>query len=222
MNMNMNTTIILTSTVNINPIKWWLFQRDKNDRLETYLKSILQWLSKTNFKVVLVENSGYNFEELNTEKELYKDRFEVITFVESELEESKILTENPHKGASEIFAINYGFQQSKIIKSSDFIIKITARYFIPDLEKYLKNYDLNECDCLTQNTRNRCEMVGSHVKNFDNIFNTHTFDKNGQYVCHIESLYEERISEYTRILICDPFQIEPTQMGGNEHINTVI
>ena len=222
MNMNMNATIILTSTVNINPIKWYLFQRDKNDRLQAYLKSVSQWLTKTNFKIVLVENSGYNFEELNAEKELYKDRFEVITFVESELEESKNLTENPHKGASEIFAINYGFYHSKLTKSSDFIIKITARYFLPGLEDYLKNYDLNEYDCLTQNTRIRCEMVGSHRKNFDRIFNTHTFDKNGFYVCHIESLYEERTSEYTRILICDQFQIEPTQMGGIELINTTI
>jgi hypothetical protein len=218
----MNATIILTSTVNINPIKWYLFQRDKDERLQIYLKAIRQWLTKTSLKIVLVENSGYNFEELNAEKELYKDRFEVITFVESELEESKHLTENTHKGASEIFAINYAFNKSNLTQTSDFIIKITARYFIPDLENYLKNYDLNEYDCLTQNTRIRCEMVGSHRKNFDCIFNTHTFDKNGQYVCHIESLYEERSSVYTRILICDQFQIEPTQMGGIAHINTTI
>jgi hypothetical protein len=218
----MNTTIILTSTVNINPVKWFLFQRDKNKRLQAYLKSVLQWLTKTNFKIVLVENSGYNYDELNEEKELYKDRFEVITFVESELEESKFLTDNPHKGASEIFAINYGFHKSKIITSSNFIIKITARYFIPGLEDYLKNYDLNEYDCLTQNIRCRCEMVGSHINNFHHIFNINTFSKNGQYVCHAESLWEERTSEYARILICESFQIEPTQMGGIEQINTTI
>ena len=218
----MNITIILTSTVNINPIKWYLFQRDKNDRLQAYLKSVSQWLTKTNFKIVLVENSGYDFNELNAEKELYKDRFEVITFIESELEESKNLTGNTHKGASEIFAINYGFNQSKMTKSSDFIIKITARYFIPGLENYLKKHDLNEYDCLTQNSRINCEMVGSHIKFFHHVFNTHTFDKNGQYVCHIESLYEERISEYTRILICEPFQIEPTRMGGIDCIKNII
>jgi hypothetical protein len=218
----MNTTIILTSTVNINPIKWWLFQIDKNDRLQTYLKSVLQWLMKTDFKIVLVENSGYKYDELNAEKELYKDRFEVITFVESELEESKFLLGNTHKGASEIFAINYGFNHSKLTKTSDFIIKITARYFIPELENYLKKYDLNEYDCLTQNTRGRCEMVGSHIKNFQHIFNINTFDKNGFYVCHIESLWEERTTEYARILICESFQIDPTQMGGINQINTII
>ena len=218
----MNTTIILTSTVNINPIKWWLFQRDKNDRLELYLKSVLQWLTKTNFKIVLVENSGYNYDELNVEKELYKDRFEVFTFVESELEESRYLIDNPHKGASEMFAINYGFHHSKIINPSDFIIKITARYFIPGLEYYLKKYDLNEYDCLTQNNRDSCEMVGSHAINFNQIFNINLLNKNGQYIGHIEDLWKERTSDYTRILICDSFEIEPTQMGGANVVRTFL
>ena len=65
-------------------------------------------------------------------------------------------------------------------------------------------------------------MIGSHIRNFHHIFNVNTFNKNGFYVCHIESLYEERTSDYTRILICDPFQIEPTQMGGVDQINTII
>lgn len=212
--MNMNITIILTSTVTINPIKWWLFQKDKDERLQIYLKAIRQWLTKTSLKIVLVENSGYNYDELKLEKELYKDRFEVITFVESELEESKDLTENTHKCASEMFAINYAFNKSKIRNPDDFIIKITARYFIPDFEDYLKKYILNEYDCLIQNNRLDCEIVGCHVKNFHHIFQKELFKKNGQYICHLDSIWGERISDYTRILTCEQFQIEPTKMGG--------
>lgn len=218
----MNATIILTSTVNINPIKWFLFQRDMNERLHLYLKAVRQWLTKTSLKIVLVENSGYNYDELQLEKELYKDRFEVITFVESELKESKHLTENPHKGASEMFAINYAFNHSKIRSPDDFIIKITARYFIPGFEDYLKKYDLNEYDCLTQNSRANCEMVGSHIKNFHHIFQIELFLKNGQYIGHVEALWEERTSDYTRILVCEPFEIEETQTGGQNVTKTII
>ena len=57
-------------------------------------------------------------------------------------------------------------------------------------------------------------MVGSHVKNFAYIFNIHLFNKDNQYICHIESLWEERTSDYANILVCEPFQIEPTQRGG--------
>jgi hypothetical protein len=101
-----------------------------------------------------------------------------------------------------------------MIRQSNFIIKITARYFIPDLEDYLSKYDLNNYDCLTQNTRLRCEMVGSHIKNFHHIFYMFLVNKQNYYISHIESLWEERTSEYERILICDLFQIEPTQRGG--------
>lgn len=112
------TTIILTSTINVNPCKSYVFQRDKIQRIETYLKSILQWLSKTNFNIVLVENSGHLYEELKNEKELYKNRFEVITFDETHLEEANYLKNNNSKGASEMFAINYAYHHSKLINLS--------------------------------------------------------------------------------------------------------
>ena len=118
------TTIILTSTVNVNYAKDYLFQIDPHNRIQTYLRSILQWLNKTNFKIILVENSGYKFDELNNEKQIYKDRFEVITFKENEVPEANYLKDNISKGSSEIFSIKYAFDHSKIIHSSNFIIKI--------------------------------------------------------------------------------------------------
>ena len=213
--MSCKTTIILTSTVNVNLNKCWLFQKDKNERLHTYLPAISQWLSKTNFNIVVVDNSGHNYDELNAEKELYKDRFEVITYTENELDESKYLANSFHKGESELFAIDYAYRHSTIIKQSTFIIKITCRYFIPDLENYLSKYDLNNYDCLSQSDRNRCEMVGSHVKNFTHIFNKSLLDLTGENIIyHIDKLWKDRISNFANILICEPFQIEPTQRGG--------
>ena len=210
------TTIILTSTVNVNETKSFIYQKDKNERLKTYLKSILQWLNKTNFNIVLVENSGYQFDELNEEKEKYKDRFEVITFKENEIDDAKYLMNDDSKGASEIFAINYAFNNSSLIKRYDtnFIIKITARYFIPELESYLKKYDLNTYDCLTQNNRSRCEMIGSHIDNFSDIFNPELLDKNNNYDGHIENIWKYRTSLYDKILVCKEFDIELTQRGG--------
>ena len=55
----MNITIILTSTVYINTKKSHLYQTDPNERIQTYIKSVLQWINNTNFNIVLVENSGY-------------------------------------------------------------------------------------------------------------------------------------------------------------------
>lgn len=215
------TTIILTSTVNVNPSKDWIFQRDSSLRIQTYLKSILQWLTKTNFNIVLVENSGYSFDELNHEKQFYKHRFEVITFNELILQDALYLNKNNSKGASEIFAINYAYLHSNLIRSSIFIIKITARFFIPELESYLSLFNLNDYDCLTQQNRDRCEMVGSHFNHFSDIFNIHLIHNN-QYQGHIESVWKFRTSNYKKVLVCKTFTIEETQRGGeNEKYTTI-
>ena len=84
----MNTTIILTSTVNVQNVRC-SSQLNSNDRLCVYLKSIKRWLTETKFTIVLVENSGYIFPELNDEKEIFKDRFEVITFKERNVPQSE-------------------------------------------------------------------------------------------------------------------------------------
>ena len=210
------TIIILPSTVNVNNNIECLFQKNTNDRIQTYLRSVLQWLHKTNFKIILVENSGYNFDELNNEKELYKDRFEVITFKQNELESAQYLKNNISKGASEIYAINYGYYYSKMIKSDEFIIKVTARFFINELEEYLNQFDLNNYDCLTQQDRDRCELLGCHPKNFEYIFDVNIPER------HIENVWKNRTSRYNNILICKTFIIEETQRGGmNEKYNNI-
>jgi len=51
-----------------------------SDRLEFYLKSIKQWLDLTNFKICVIENSGYTFSELSEYTNKYNDRFEILRF----------------------------------------------------------------------------------------------------------------------------------------------
>jgi hypothetical protein len=81
-----NFCIILTSTVSINPKKRFIYDTDGNSRLNTYLKSIKQWLDNTNFKIVLVENSGHKFSEIDDYIEKYKERFEIISFREEDID----------------------------------------------------------------------------------------------------------------------------------------
>ena len=210
---NNNISIILTSTVNVQS-KSFLFQSDKQDRINTYLKSIKQWLSKTTFNIILVENSGYNWVELKEELDIYKNRFEIISFNEYQLKEAKYLYKNVSKGDSEIFAINYAFNKSQLTKKSIFIIKVTARFFIPEFESYLSNYKLDDYDGITQNDTNRCEMLGSHIKNFNTIFNpTVLYNKdikNIKDIGHIEFIYRDRCKLFNNILQFKIIDIENT------------
>ena len=124
------------------------------------------------------------------------------------------LKNNDSKGASEVFSILYAFNHSRLIHNSNFIIKITCRYFIPELEEYLKLYDLNNYDCLTQHNKDRCEMIGSHYNTFTHMFDTNLLDENNEYNEHIESVWKYRASKYTNVLTCKMFEIEKTQRGG--------
>jgi hypothetical protein len=210
------TVIILTSTVFVKKNIDCVYQNNPSDRINTYLKSIRQWLYNTNFKIILIENSGYSFDELNSEKEQFKDRFEFLNFDESNLKEAENIRNNSSKGLSELFSINYAFFFSKIIKPNDFIIKVTARFFIPELENYLSNFNLNEYECLTQQNRDRCEMVGCNYNCFKEIFNINIFDT------HVEYVYKHRTSLFKKILVCKTFNIEETQRGGLPHkFNTI-
>ena len=201
-------TIILTSTVNVQNVTY-LFQTEANDRIRCYLKSIKNWLYETNLNIVLVENSGYQFNELNKEKEIFKSRFEFISFNEKELQIAKYLqTQQFGKGRHEIFAIHYAYSVSELIKTTNFIIKITCRYYIPEFESFLSCYNLDNFDGLTQNDENRCEIVGSHINNFTEIFSNEIYDE------HVESVFRRRMSYFQNVIKCKIFKIEPTQRGG--------
>ena len=134
------------------------------------------------------------------------------------LEDALYLKTNNCKGSSEMFAINYAYLHSNLIRSSIFIIKITARFFIPELESYLSLFTLNDYDCLTQENRDRCEMVGCHFNHFSDIFNIHFVDNN----YYVEAVWKFRTSNYKKVLVCKTFTIEETQRGGVDEKYTTI
>jgi hypothetical protein len=239
-----NICIILTSTIYVNPKKNHLCNTDPNNRLEIYLKSVKQWLEKTNFKIVLVENSGYKYPELKEYAETYKDRFEMILFKEDEIKDEvyddigaqAVRLPNDYlytsKGTSEMFAIYYAYQESFLAKTCDFFIKITCRYFIPQLEEFLTGKNMNDYEALKQNDgidnpeiykddkgKCRCEVVGAHKNKFDEIFRPDHFKcSDGLWHHHAESIYRDRmftrLTSLDKILVCDKFKIEPTLQGG--------
>ena len=204
--------IILTTTVSVQD-KVYLFQTDKNERAGVYVRKIRQWLQNTSFPIVVVENTGYTFPELAEEAEQYKDRFEIISYVENNLPQAHFLKGNPYKGASEIFAIHWAYYHTTLLPS-DFIIKITGRFFIPGLEPYLNSLSISDYDVLVQHKKNRCEMLGCRREHFDRVFDTYLLNRAGNYDGNVEDVYEFRCEQYPRILHCPEFPIEGTQRGG--------
>lgn len=224
--------IVLTSTVHINRNKAYLHQTDPTVRINVYLKSVRQWLNKTPFKICLVENSGYAFEELKEELEFFSNRFEIIKFDESNLKEFSNIKNSDSKGESELLAINIARQNSLLFKKSIFMIKITARYYIDGLYQHLVDTKMDEkiafdfdthpnyIVALRQNNPTRCEMVGCNLRFFDHIFNMNVSDDYNRKNGHVEDIYRVRmeILNINQVYNCPEFDIEPTSRGGVDQI----
>lgn len=211
--------LLLTTTVNVQD-KLALREIDPLDRIATYTKSLSQWLEKTKFRIVVIENTGHSFPEWQEWKEIYSDRLEVITFRENDVEDAEYLKGNNSKGASEIFAINYARSYSKWISEMDFLIKITGRFFIPGLESYLESIELDKYDILKQNNIHSCQLMGVRLSHFHTLFSVYLLDKNGNYNADVEKIYVERMQDFMeeRRLICPMFPIEPTLEGGGPNV----
>ena len=131
--------------------------------------------------------------------------------------EASFLQNNTSKGCSEIFAINYTYHNSLLVKkyNPNFIIKITGRYFINEFETFLSKYILNNFDVLRQFNNETCEIIGCHSMLFDYIFNYNiSANEYIHWLGHIEDIYNNRCKRLKNILICDKFNIKPTIKGG--------
>lgn len=230
--------IILTTTVYVNRSKIHISQNDPTERVNIYLKSIKQWLENTNLKIVVVENSGYPFDELKEYLEKYSRRFELLLYDESKMPDSffdyycaKCLRlPNDYlytsKGGSEMLAINYAHDNSKLLKHVSYIFKITARYFISNFEEHLtKEMNIYAFSGFTQNNPGRCEVLGIHKNYFDDVFfvNGLYCKKCALYHHHVEELFQHRLSfiPENKIHAFPIFQIEPTVSGAHYTFETL-
>lgn len=214
--------ILLTCTVKINNNIKYLSQKDKDVRINQYLKSIKDWLYNTNFNIIVVDNSNYNFDELSEFKKIFKSRLEIISFDEKNVTNYNEIINSDSKGDHELLAINYAYQNSNLIKKSDFIIKITGRYYIPEFQNFINSIDIYKYDYITQNSLEpSCEILGTSNKKFKELFNL----SNKKEISFIELEYKNRIysnNKNNNILVIPLFKIEPTIQGGSGNIKCYI
>ena len=217
MNKKDNVAIILTCTVNVDKNINILEQQNPEQRKNIYIKSIKKWLNNTSFIIIVVDNSGYTFPELNWLK--YKNRLEIISYNESDLPDYQLIKNDKSKGIHEIYAINYAYINSNLIKKCNFIIKVTGRYYIPTLKNY--NFDV---DFIRQNNNEKCEIVGCDYKHFNYLFNKKINYIDNEYNNDfIEIIYKRRIdASGGKVFQLPSLKIEDTMNGGNNSLVNIL
>ena len=116
--------ILLTTSVSncSNTIK------DTKYRINLYTLQILKWLEKTNFIIVVIESSGYNFPHINHER-LYK-----FTFIFK-----RPLNSSSQYEANSILYVLNEIKDTKYYNECTHILKVTGRYFLDGIENHLNS-----------------------------------------------------------------------------------
>jgi hypothetical protein len=165
-----------------------------------YLKVIRRWLENTQFNVYCVDSSNYTFPEIQNK------RFHIYSF----LYKNKDPRIGKSNGECKSIAYKY-FQQD--FQQYKFVIKITGRYFLQDLEKWtkkMKNRKMSK-DLYTQ--RECMPLPHSLAYYFMSYVNSEIFicrssklynmfrkkDKNTLMENHLFDLEEENIGKYSKL-----------------------
>ena len=225
--MYMNITILLTCTCRVQDNITWLVQRNSSLRRDMYVINIKKWLKNTDFNIVVVENSGYKFNELN---KYVSDRFEIISFDYSEIDkdDQKKLKKMRSKGQHEMYSINYAYNKSKIIKKNEYLFKLTGRYFIPNFISILKKHNFKKYNYIVQHDADkislniydgellsigypkRCEMIGCQINMAEKLFG---FPLNND---HMEIEMYNRLSNLS-ILVLPKMMLDKSTIQGCGH-----
>lgn len=216
-----DTIIILTTTVEIFNV-YKVFQKDKNKRLNTYLNAIQKWLN-TDFKIIVVDNSGYTFPELEKNNNLH-----ILSYYHNNIdieEENKFILTSTEKGHHEMLAIYHAYNNIPSSWKYDKIFKLTGRYFIQNFKHYIDNIP-HEALYYIQNRNVMCELYGGKKDSVIDLFKLPTIN-NKRQIC--ETIKKERIDEILKntnnkniVYKFPKIPVDPVIKGSRDTIMTKI
>ena len=147
------------------------------NREEMYYNIVNRWLNESNFDIYLVDSSNQGINIIHPK--LHQFKFE---------QSDNFVTSNPS-----FYEINSILKASQYFdfKNYDMVIKITGKYFIPQLEAcidYLPNADIifqNRTDTHGQNTEIVCiksKLLNKYTKNI--TFEEYMYNIRNRYKCY--------------------------------------
>ena len=140
---NPNVAIVLTTSVNNDP-----------ERLNIYLDRINKYLTFTNLNYYIVESTGYTFPEIKN------DRVKIYSFIG---------TKTTSSSQMELESINAIIDHFNLY-DRDFVLKITGKYFVKNIEFLVNRFMEKEYDFYIQGgLGNHSEIFGSKPEYYKDI-----------------------------------------------------
>ena len=118
-----------------------LVRRDPAVREADYLGALQSWIEETNFPIVFCENSGYDLSRIRHLVARYPERrVELLQFRGND--QSKIRG----KGYGELLIMEHALKHSRILRRSKYMVKVTGRLFISNLNDVIRGLDNGQGD----------------------------------------------------------------------------
>lgn len=133
-----NAEIILLMTGTVDPNKMYNTKlTNVEERRRQYLNAIDFYLNNTNLKIIFCENTGHDlYSEIKNKKK--ETRLEYLTF------HGNNYFKELGKGFGEKKILEYIFNKSKLIKYCKYIIKVTGRVIIININEIIQQIKLNK------------------------------------------------------------------------------
>jgi hypothetical protein len=134
MNNKPKISILLTATIDPKGMTF----TDRNDpivRENDYLLALEKYIANTSYPIVFCENSGYNLTRVKQTLVKTKREHEIIQF------DGQNFPKKLGKGYGELLIIKHALEHSSILKNSDYIIKITGRYYSKNLNAVMSQLE---------------------------------------------------------------------------------
>jgi len=139
---NFDFALILTCTISPGDMPN-VVRNDIKIRFNDYKKSFNFWLTSKNVnKIILIENSGYDLDFFRERAEEFPNK--KIEIISSNL--NNTFDKKLGKGYGEFLCLNEIFENSIIVKNTNYFLKVTGRYCVNNLETILKDLILNNTD----------------------------------------------------------------------------
>lgn len=130
-------TILLTASIDPKSIMF-VQRNDPRMRENDYINALKKWVKTNISSLVFCENSGYNLDRIRYLLNEYKDiKTEIIQF------DGNNFPSEFGKGYGELSIIRYALQNSNIIDESNYVVKVTGRYFIKNINYFVNVLSMN-------------------------------------------------------------------------------
>lgn len=168
-------------------------RNEKEKRIKWYTDAINKYLETTNLQIRVIESSGYDF---SIEHERFKQHSFVTSIDRENIEPTSII--QTRREAESILKA----YESGILDGFDIVVKITGKYYVPELEQEISKIP-NDCGIIYQQSKLSETSQSSEIFGFKKEYTDYIFGSMLNGDLH----FEEAISNIHEKLNCNSYRI---------------